>query len=158
LESTAVFFVETATVPRRAGVLVVMFIEGESDFVGSGGDVLAEMIVIVEEKFGRADQWAAIVSQIVLASILMLIESVDVSFDDEHLARSVVLPDVQNGWGLEPLNVPAGVQFCLYFEVILCIHFVLVHALHETRPIDGVHTRKVLADGLQFHRLARYHS
>jgi hypothetical protein len=85
----------------------VVIIEGKSYLVGSGGEFLAGMEGVVLEESGAGDSGSPFRPLAISPPIFVFLESVDVSLDEEHLARSVVLPDIQYGWCLKLLDVSA---------------------------------------------------
>jgi hypothetical protein len=88
------------------GRAIFVFVEGEADLVGSGGD----FIVAVAEEFGSADEGIAAETDILFAAVAVLVEAVYAPFDEEQLRRPVVLPDVEDGRGFKPFDVPAFLQ------------------------------------------------
>ena len=62
---------------------------------------------IVLKESGGADSRTSICSLIILPFIFVFLQPMDITLDEKHLTGSIVLPDIEDGWCLESLNISA---------------------------------------------------
>lgn len=115
LASDVGLFVESAILvevePLSGGTGVFLWVEVvevKLYFVVSGGVFITGMESVFLYESGGADCATSVRSLVVPPPILTFLEFVEILLDEEHLTRSVVLPDIEDGGCLEPLNISAG--------------------------------------------------